>query len=701
MDTQILTMQFTRFQAACASETNGRRRATLTREHHRALALKLFCSKTWYDKYEHLYNTWQATNKLREPSSSTHKPQPVTSDQLKDALNVVKHLFEKELTTTTTTPTTTTTIPNPITTFPNYIALDALTLTPTVLGEGGCGKVIIAHYGGLQVACKRFHTEGEGSGSSSSFGSGIGDDGGSGSEGDDGLDDFAADDEVDKDDPLWEFKRELIFAVKVAPCRFVNKYLGAFAVPPGYKNMEEGVFVVQTFFERGDLRSFMAEKDRLLHPLEVLQLAISLFTAIVDCHRLDIGLLDVKIENILVDSSGSAWVTDLGSFINLKGREWVNLDLVAVRWTRDVAAPEMLKSRRARFGKPSDVFMAVRVLAETMTANLDDVEFGHRVIRRRRDPEGHVNVYPLAFHPCYQGPLVDLIVRGLANDPRHRPSAEEMLQSLREVREYVVARALDAAGLPAGKTGRSPKAMKRWEGGKKGKRGRPRKDVGKMEVEEVGKMEVEKVRKMEAEEVGKKRKMKINEEIVYLADETAEEEWEKQESMGASETPTEDDDENDGNYHASAAAIAAVASVNAALDYEGVMTRRQRRASLSEKFAAGARAFPYMPVTRAAPKTRIAQGRGRGRGRVLRAFGLVVEQHEEGGFGKGRRTRREISEEAEFVVKRRKVMKNERGSKEETWVPDVVGRITRGRSRREEGEMRQLRMGNGRGKENR
>lgn len=263
MATPTLILQFEKFKRACASEAK-RQRTRITRKHCQAVAVMLFGRKSWYDLHERDYNNWVTSSFDASPSAP--KSDPITPKQLEDALNVVKTLFEKEANATaatSTTPSTSSTPSDIIASFPNYITLDSLTPTTLLLGEGGSGKVLVAYYHGLKVACKRSRTDGSGLFSSSSFGSGGRSDGDDNPGDDMLLYDEPADDELNKEDPLWEIKRELLFAARVAPCRFVNRYLGAFAVLPGHQQMEEGVFIVQPFFEKGDLRSYMAEQGTI------------------------------------------------------------------------------------------------------------------------------------------------------------------------------------------------------------------------------------------------------------------------------------------------------------------------------------------------------------------------------------------------------------------------------------------------------
>lgn len=52
--------------------------------------------------------------------------------------------------------------------------------------------------------------------------------------------------------------------------------------------------------------------DNYFHESQVLQIALTLFAGLADAHKMNIGILDLKLENILIDSCGSAWITDFG-----------------------------------------------------------------------------------------------------------------------------------------------------------------------------------------------------------------------------------------------------------------------------------------------------------------------------------------------------------------------------------------------------
>lgn len=311
--------------------------------------------------------------------------------------------------------------------FPLQLNPDDLVFLQTPpLGEGQNGKVGLAKYGGILVACKyRRPTKTRRA--------------------------FDA-----------QTTRELKFAARLSVCRFVNTYIGVVrykgqrlrqtqALPlqdqkpavnnnnnhhqqqtkkPAYAKSPD-LYIVQRYYANGDLRSFMEKKMGMFHPLEVCQIGISLFAALTDAHKLDIGIVDLKLENILVDETGSSWITDFGSCIDMGGRAEVSLNKEGVSWTKDVAAPEMI--RRGMFCKASDVFMATVILAEMMTPEeYTDKEFQERVLVRDGQ-DGSVQFSSLDLCNSFSKFFI-LLQRGLENDPNKRPSASDVLCYLEAMR---------------------------------------------------------------------------------------------------------------------------------------------------------------------------------------------------------------------------------------------------------------------------
>jgi serine/threonine protein kinase len=99
-------------------------------------------------------------------------------------------------------------------------------------------------------------------------------------------------------------------------------------------------------------------------------------------------------------------------------------------WTKYVAAPEML--RYNKFSKASDVFMAIVIIAEMMTADLSDEEFSSKILHRSRF--GYVSFSSAPIHKRYAA-FFPLLEAGLSNDPKERPNASAVLKFLVKMKQ--------------------------------------------------------------------------------------------------------------------------------------------------------------------------------------------------------------------------------------------------------------------------
>ncbi|CEP17724.1 hypothetical protein [Parasitella parasitica] len=281
-----------------------------------------------------------------------------------------------------------------------------LHISDKVLGEGQLGVVRLGYYRGLIVACKskRQYTR------SHLF--------------------------------LDQAKREMMFAAKLSACRHINRYIGWVSChrhlveenkPNGYYGKDkEFLYIVQRYVPNGDSRNYLEKRASSFKPQEVLQASICLFAALTDAHALNIGIVDLKLENFLIDSSGAGWLTDFGSCVEFaQGVETVNLDEEKVAWTEHVASPEMFQKHT--FSKASDVFMATLIIAELMTADISDVDFQNQILRRNSST-GKVSFSSNLIDPIFKE-FFTLLKLGLSNNPNSRPTAGAILDYLLTMKE--------------------------------------------------------------------------------------------------------------------------------------------------------------------------------------------------------------------------------------------------------------------------
>lgn len=125
-------------------------------------------------------------------------------------------------------------------------------------------------------------------------------------------------------------KYELEFSNKLYTCRFINRYIGwTYCHPNEIMNKATmkkytrskfkplpTIFVIQRYFPNRDGRTYFHNRGKNkvtkenvaysllgtnIHPHEILQIGICLFSALVDAHKLGIGFVDLKLENLLVN----------------------------------------------------------------------------------------------------------------------------------------------------------------------------------------------------------------------------------------------------------------------------------------------------------------------------------------------------------------------------------------------------------------
>ncbi|KAG2234205.1 hypothetical protein INT48_006005 [Thamnidium elegans] len=263
------------------------------------------------------------------------------------------------------------------------IKKDELIVSNKVLGEGQVGIVYKGMYGQTRVACKAICLE------------------------------------IDEEYFYFQMYKELVFSRKFSECHGVIRYLGW-----TFDDDNSKFYLIQPLIDNGDARKYLFQKGTF-NPEEVLAAGVCLFSALKDAHAADVGILDLKLENFLIDSSGLGFLTDLGSCIEFYGGDSVNLHDEEVQWTRSAAAPEMIRKRN--FSKASDVFMGTLMLAESMTSELSDIEFRNEVLHRKAN--GAVCFSPERTNARYSS-YFDLLSKGLQNEASRRPTAEEMLSGL-------------------------------------------------------------------------------------------------------------------------------------------------------------------------------------------------------------------------------------------------------------------------------
>lgn len=81
----------------------------------------------------------------------------------------------------------------------------------------------------------------------------------------------------------------------------------------------------------GDLTCYLCTfVDTLIEPYDILQIAVSLFSAIADAHALNIGLVDISMDNLWLNLDGNVYFDGfkscLGLLDNNKDCLWIDFD---------------------------------------------------------------------------------------------------------------------------------------------------------------------------------------------------------------------------------------------------------------------------------------------------------------------------------------------------------------------------------------
>jgi serine/threonine protein kinase len=166
-------------------------------------------------------------------------------------------------------------------------------------------------------------------------------------------------------------------------------------------------------------------KRGVLIASEVRELGVKLAGVLADAHDLGVLHRDVKPANILVSAFGEPALADFGLAILVELRDpTVNLEIL----TPAYAPPEMFD--RARPAPSADVYSLCATLYALLTGAPP---------RWRDEAMGGISALlelfgePIPDIPGVPSELVQVLRRGMANDPERRPTARELIALFKEV----------------------------------------------------------------------------------------------------------------------------------------------------------------------------------------------------------------------------------------------------------------------------
>ena len=164
------------------------------------------------------------------------------------------------------------------------------------------------------------------------------------------------------------------------------------------------VYVVTELVQGGSVRALMNSTDRLL-PDRGIEIASQVAEALEAAHRLDIVHGDLRPENVLLDSSGNAKVTDFGWADVFEGAGVIESPALPRR------AAYLAARQRAGTGAPADVYLLAALLYEMLAGRIPPAP------PRPRPPAAYS---PRPFNPGVPVWLERVVAYALGDDPSRR-----------------------------------------------------------------------------------------------------------------------------------------------------------------------------------------------------------------------------------------------------------------------------------------
>lgn len=188
---------------------------------------------------------------------------------------------------------------------------------------------------------------------------------------------------------------------------------------------DQHLYIVLEHMIRGDLYDVLYnENDKHIKEDEVKKIFYDLMQGILSLHSNNIVHRDIKLENLLMDETGTVKITDFGSALDIvecKDKDEFSI----ICGTREYMAPEMLKEEDYSFSV--DIWSCGVVLYELFNRDTpfdsDSFKKNHKKILKNIKE----NVNDIYYSKRLSSDAVDLLKKCLVLDPKKRLNVKEIL----------------------------------------------------------------------------------------------------------------------------------------------------------------------------------------------------------------------------------------------------------------------------------
>ncbi|KAL7329381.1 hypothetical protein PS15p_207491 [Mucor circinelloides] len=220
------------------------------------------------------------------------------------------------------------------------------------------------------------------------------------------------------------------------PCRSMATYINHFKSKRnavlneiiGDESDQPVWFFIKPYYKKGTLADYKLSKRHSsanIEPLYILQMAISLFSALTDAHALGIGLVNLSMDYLWLGMDGTLFFDDFKSCLKLQTNNeqlpWIDFDLL------ECPAVEKKRTKEEGYSAETDVFQASLIILSLMQKHTS------RLAKLVVMSENRVEILDDQIDPLYAN-ILPAVEPGLAFNAQNRPTASAMLQCFESMR---------------------------------------------------------------------------------------------------------------------------------------------------------------------------------------------------------------------------------------------------------------------------